>query len=146
MLQIPYDCATHVFSWLPVRDRCALRAASAAYRRDFHVVRIGMIPHVFGAYVGEVFAGVLTPFNYFEHFASVLLDSKPCSRRRTYRSSTLLRDTPIPPWQFASPSEWKRYHFDHQAGVRHLDEIYRLPLQFRIGYPLRYRSLKALVY
>ena len=151
LLRLPYDCASHVLAWLPVRDKCALRAAAAAYRREFHLVRVGMLLHVFGEYIDDVFSvntSLLTPFDYFAHFADVLLAAwdHRAPRRSRRRRATLLLKAPVSPLHFAALADWRHYHFEKTAEPRYLDDIYRLPLNFRVGSPSRYRSLKALVY
>lgn len=148
LLLLPEDCLTLVLGWLAVHDKCSLAASTVTYRQRLHAARLGMVPHVFGPYVQDVFSGgILSPFDYLDYFASVLLHV-PCSlpRRPLQLRSTLLLEEPVAPEHFCSLQEWKRYHFDHYPLLCKVDEVYRLPLQFRIRPTYRYRSLKALIF
>jgi hypothetical protein len=138
---------TLVLGWLAVPDKCALGACSAAYRRRLHAARLGLIPQVFGPYASDVFTGgLLSPYDYFAHFAAVLLPGPREMRRPRQLRATLLLEEPIAPEHFYSLAEWQRYHFGHHPIPRPVDSVYRLPLKFRIGSPARYRSLKALIF
>lgn len=147
MLLLPEDCLTLVLGWLAVRDKCALAASTVTYRRQLHAARLGLVPHVFGPYVHEVFAGgVLSPFDFLDYFATVLLSPPRHVPRPRQLRPTLLLEEPVAPEHFCSLVEWQRYHFGHHPLPRIVDGLYRLPLKFRIGPPARYRSLKALIF
>jgi hypothetical protein len=129
-------------------DKCALRTCAVAYRRQYHAARIGMIPYVFSEYLHDVFSGHprLTPFDYFEYFAEVLLAPEQRRMPRRIPRSTILHSTPVALQHFASHAEWQRFHFERKPEYQKCDTIYRLPFMYRIGSAARYRSLKALVY